>query len=39
MDEFEREGHLLYALSNLVHYFKAISEIKLELQSRNAQFR
>ena len=41
MDEFEKQkviGHLLYAVSSFVHYFKAISEFKLELQSGNAQF-
>ena len=26
-------GHLLYVMSSFVHYFKAISEFKLELQS------
>ena len=31
-------GHLFYATSSFVHHFKAISEFKLELQSRNAQF-
>ena len=31
--------HLFYAMSSFVHYFKAISEFKLELQSGNAQFR
>ena len=31
-------GHLFYAMSNFVHYFKAISEFKLELQPGNAQF-
>ena len=28
---------LFYAMSSFVHYFKAISELKLELQSGNAQ--
>ena len=32
-------GHLFYAMSSFVHYLKAIGELKLELQSRNAQFR
>ena len=31
-------GHLFYATSSFVHHFKSISEFKLELQSRNAQF-
>ena len=31
-------GHLFYAMSSFVHYFKAIGEFKLELQSGNAQF-
>ena len=31
-------GHLFYTASSFVHHFKAISEFKLELQSRNAQF-
>ena len=31
-------GHLLYVMSSFVHYFKAISEFKLELQSGNTQF-
>ena len=30
-------GHLSYAASSFVHHFKSISEVKLELQSRNAQ--
>ena len=30
-------GHLFYATSSFVHYFVAIGEFKLELQSRNAQ--
>ena len=30
-------GHLFYATSSFVHHFVAISEFKLELQSRNAQ--
>ena len=32
-------GYLFYAASSFVHNFKAISELKLELQSGNAQFR
>ena len=31
-------GHLFYTTSSFVHHFKSISEVKLELQSRNAQF-
>ena len=31
-------GHLFYTTSSFVHYFKSISEFKLELQSGNAQF-
>ena len=31
-------GHLIFAMPNSVHYFKAISEFKMELQSGNAQF-
>ena len=31
--------HLFYATSSFVHHFLAIGELKLELQSRNAQFR
>ena len=31
-------GHLFYVASSFVHYFIAISEFKLELQSGNAQF-
>ena len=30
--------HLFYANSSIVHYFKAISKLKLKLQSGNAQF-
>ena len=30
-------GHLFYATSSFVHYFVAIGEFKLELQSGNAQ--
>ena len=32
-------GHLSNAVSSLVHYFIAIGEFKLEIQSGNAQFR
>ena len=31
-------GHLFYTTSRFVHYFKAIGEFKLELQSGNAKF-
>ena len=31
-------GHLFFATSTFVHHFLAISELKLELQSENAQF-
>ena len=31
-------GHLFYATSSFVHHFGAIDELKLELQSGNAQF-
>ena len=31
-------GHLFYATSSFAHYFVAIGEFKLELQSGNAQF-
>ena len=31
-------GHLFYTMSNFVHHFKSIGEVKLELQSGNAQF-
>ena len=31
-------GHLFYTTSSFVHHFKSISELKLELQSGNAQF-
>ena len=30
-------GHLFYTTSSFVHHFKAISELKMELQSGNAQ--
>ena len=32
-------GHLFYTMSSFVHHFKAIGGFKLELLSRNAQFR
>ena len=35
---WKRIGHLFYTTSSLVHHFKSISEVKLELQSRNSQF-
>ena len=31
-------GHPFYVTSSFVHHFKAISKLKLKLQSRNAQF-
>ena len=31
-------GHLFYNTSSFVHHFKSIGELKLKLQSRNAQF-
>ena len=31
-------GHLFYAMSSFAHYFKAISEFKLEWQPGNAEF-
>ena len=31
-------GHLFYAISSVVYHFKAIGELKLELQSGNALF-
>ena len=31
-------GHLSYGVSSFVHYFIATGELKLELQSRNAQY-
>ena len=31
-------GHLFYITSSFVHHFKSIGELKLKLQSRNAQF-
>ena len=31
-------GHLFYTTPSLEHYFKAIGDFKLELQSRNIQF-
>ena len=31
-------GHLFYTASSFVHHFKAIGEVKLELQSGKAQF-
>ena len=35
---WETIGHLFYATSSFVHNFVAISDLKLELQSGNAQF-
>ena len=38
-DDHEKTlGHLFSTMSSSVHHFKAISEFKLELQSRNSQF-
>ena len=34
----EKIVHLFYTTSSSVHHFKAMGEIKLELQSGNAQF-
>ena len=31
-------GHLFFTTSSFVHHFKSINEVKLELQSGNAQF-
>ena len=31
-------GHFFYTTSSFVHHFKSIGEIKLDLQSQNAQF-
>ena len=31
-------GHLFFTTSSFVHHFKSICKVKLELQSRNAQF-
>ena len=31
-------GHLFYTTSSFVHHLKSIGELKLKLQSRNAQF-
>ena len=30
-------GHFFYTTSSVVHHFKSIGEVKLELQSGNAQ--
>ena len=35
---WKKIGHLLYTISNFVHHFKSIGEVKLVLQSGNAQF-
>ena len=35
---WKTKGHLFCVASSFVHHFTAISEFKLELQSRNAQF-
>ena len=34
----KKNEHLSYANSSFVHYFVAIGELKLELESGNAQF-
>ena len=34
----KKVGHLFYTRSSFVHHFKSIGEVKLELQSGNAQF-
>ena len=40
MNDLEKQKrHLFYTTLNFVHHFKSIGEFKLELQSRNAQFR
>ena len=31
-------GHLFYTKTSFVHHFKSISELKMELQCKNAQF-
>ena len=39
MDDIEKTiGHLFFPISSFVHHFKAIGEVKVELQSGNAQF-
>ena len=39
MDDFKKIiGHIFYTTLNFMHHLKAISELKLELQSGNAQF-
>ena len=35
---WKTKGHLFYAISSFVHHFVATGELKLELQSGNAQF-
>ena len=35
---WKTKGHLFYTTSSFVHHFKSIGELKLKLQSRNAQF-
>ena len=34
----KNKGHLFFAISSSMHHFLAIGELKLEVQSRNAQF-
>ena len=36
--DLETTVHLFYTMSSFVHHFKAMGELKLELQSGNAQF-
>ena len=38
-DGWKTRGHLFYITFSFVHNLKAISELKLELQTRNTQFR
>ena len=39
MDDLEKTiGHFIYTTSSFVHHFKSIGEVKLKLQSGNAQF-
>ena len=37
-DDLEKQWGTFYVISSFVHHFVAISELKLELQSENAQF-
>ena len=36
--DLEKIGHLIYAILSFAHHFIAFCDLKLELQSRNAQF-